>query len=77
MVFNFMRTVTLLTFGTVCIAGKSGVFSLLTIHVLRNTKVHVGSLDGCDVLSYIEISVNKILSLLWQPLVTKTNNCTR
>jgi len=63
MVFNFMRTVTLLAFGTMCTAGESSVFSLLTILALKNAKIHVGFLDSCDMLSYIETSVNKILSL--------------
>lgn len=63
MVFNFMKTVTLLAFDTICTAGESSVFSLPTILALRNAKVHVGFLDSCNMLSYIETSVNKILSL--------------
>ena len=63
MVFNFMRTVTLLTFDTMCIVDESGMFSLPIILALRNAKVHVGFSDSCNILSYIETSVNKILSL--------------
>ena len=58
-----MRTIILLTFGTMCIAGKSSMFPLLIILTLRNAKVYVGSSDGCDVLSYIKTSVDKTLSL--------------
>ena len=61
--FNFMQTIALLAFDTMCMAGKSGMFLLLTILILRNTRIHVGFSDGCNVTSYIETSVNKTLSL--------------
>jgi len=39
------------------------MFPLLVIFVLRNARVHISSLDDCNMLSYIEIFVNKTLSL--------------
>jgi len=46
-----------------CIADKSGIFLLLTILILRNTRVYVSFLDSSDMLFYIETSVNRTLSL--------------
>ena len=43
--------------------GKDSIIILPTILILRNTGVHVGFSDGCDVLSYIETFVNRTLSL--------------
>jgi len=62
-IFNFMKTVALLAFGTMYMAGKDSMITLPTILILRNTGVHVGFSDGCDMLSYIETFVNKTLSL--------------
>ena len=62
MMFDFMRTIILLAFGTIYMIGESGVSSLSTILVLRNARVYVGSLDGCNILSYIETYINKTLS---------------
>ena len=62
-VFDFMRTITLLIFGTMCIAGKSSVFLLPTILILRNTRVYFSFLNSSDMLFYIETSVNRTLSL--------------
>jgi len=58
-----MKTVALLAFGTMYMAGKDSMITLPTILILRNTGVHVGFSDGCDMLSYIETFVNKTLSL--------------
>ena len=62
-VFNFIRIITLLTLGIICIASESSMFPLPTILVLENTRVHVGFSNGCNVLIYIETSVNKTLNL--------------
>jgi len=58
-----MKTVALLAFGTIYMVGKDSMIILLTILILRNTGVHVGFSDGCEVLSYIKTFVNKTLSL--------------
>ena len=63
MIFNFIKTIALLAFGTIYMTGKDSMFPLPTILILRNTGVYVGFSDGYNVLSYIEISVNKTLSL--------------
>ena len=60
--FDFMETIALLVFGIMHAASKSDMFLLSTILVLRNTRIHVGSSDSCDLLTYIEVFVNKILS---------------
>ena len=61
--FNSMRTIVLLVFNIIYTISKSGIFPLLVIFVLRNARVHISSLDNCNILSYIEIFVNKTLSL--------------
>ena len=63
MMFDFMRTVALLVCNTIYTVGESSMFSLPAILALRNTRVHVGFLDDCNVLFYIKISVNKTSSL--------------
>ena len=76
-VFDFMRTITLLTLSTMCIASESGVFPLPTILALKNTKVHIGSLNDCNMLIYVKTSVNKTFSLcttLKVPNVNPYNN---
>jgi len=62
-VFDFMRTITLLVLGTIYIASKSGMSLLPTILVLRNVRVHVSFLNSSDMLSYIGTSIDKTLSL--------------
>jgi len=44
-------------------AGKSGISPLLTILVLRNTRIHISFSDSYNILFYIKISINKTLSL--------------
>ena len=61
--FNSIRTIILLVFSIIYTISKSGMFPLLVIFVLRNARVHISSLDNCNILSYIEIFVNKTLSL--------------
>ena len=61
--FNSMRTIILLVFSIIYTISKSGMFPLLVIFVLRNARVHISSLDNCNILSYIEIFVNKTLSI--------------
>jgi len=62
-VFDFMRTIILLIFSTMCITDKSGIFLLPTILILRNTRVYVSFLNSSDMLFYIETSVNRTPSL--------------
>ena len=62
-IFNFIRTIALLAFSTIYMIGKDSISLLPTILALRNTRVHIGSLDSSNMLFYIEISVNKTLSL--------------
>jgi len=61
--FNSMRTIILLVFSTIYTISKSGMSPLLVIFVLRNARVHISFLDDCNMLFYIEIFVNKTLSL--------------
>jgi len=61
--FNFMKTIAILAFGTIYMVDKSGMFPLPTILILRNIRIHVGFLDGYNMLFYIEISVDKTFSL--------------
>ena len=51
----------IIVFRAMCMTSKSGMTPLPTILVLRNARVYVGSPNGCNLLTYIEISVNKIL----------------
>ena len=70
--FNSMRTIVLLVFSIIYTISKSGIFPLLVIFVLRNARVHISSLDNCNILSYIEIFVNKTLSLC---TILRVPNC--
>ena len=49
-IFNFMKTIALLAFGIMYMAGKDSMFPLPTILILRNTRVYVGFSDGYNVL---------------------------
>jgi len=66
--FNFMRTIVLLVFSTIYTISKSSMFSLLVISILRNARVHISFLDNCNMLSYIEIFINRLLAfvLFWE-----------
>lgn len=71
---DFMITV---AFGAICMTSKSGMIPLLTILVLRNIRVHIGSLDSCNLLTYIETSVNRTLcfcTILRIPNIDPYNN---
>jgi len=63
MIFGFMRFVALDALGSLNIAGQSCVFPLPAILALRNTRIHIGTLNGSDVLSNIEASVDETFSL--------------
>ena len=58
-----MQTITLGIFGSMCMTHKGCVLLFPTILVLRNSRIHVCSLDHCNVVFYIKISVNKVFSL--------------
>ena len=45
-----MRTITLMTLGTMYMADEYGVFLLST--VLENANVYIGFSNSCNVLSY-------------------------
>ena len=62
-VFNFVRTIIFLAFSAMCIASKSYMSLFPTVFVLRNTKVHIGSLNSSNTIPYIKTFVNKILGL--------------
>lgn len=61
--FDFVRAIILLVFNAIYIVSKSGITSLPTVLALQNTQVYVSFSDSCNMSSYIEISVNKILNL--------------
>ena len=62
-VLSFVRTITLDTFGSLDMAWQYCMSPLPVVLVLRNTRIHVGSSNCCDVPSYIEAPVNKTLCL--------------
>ena len=59
--FIMLDFMMIIAFRAMCMTSKSGMTPLPTIFVLRNARVYVGSPDSCNLLTYIEISVNKIL----------------
>ena len=62
-IFDFIRNVIPLAFSIIYIAVKSSMFLLSTILILKNARIHVGFLNGCNMPSYIKISINKTLDL--------------
>jgi len=63
MIFGFVRSVTLDTLGSLNTAEHSCMSPLLAILALRDTRIHIGTPNGSDVLSNIEASVDEIFSL--------------
>ena len=63
MVFRLVRAIALDTLRVLDSTGHCCMFPLPTIFALRDIRVHVGSLNGGDKLSYIKIPVNKIFGL--------------
>jgi len=62
-VLGLVRAIALNTFGSLDMAGQCHMSPLPAVLALRNARIHVGSLNCCNVPSYIEVPVNKTLSL--------------
>ena len=58
MIFGFMWFIAFDAFGTLNSAQKGYMSPLPTILALGDTGVHVGSPDGCNVVSNVETSVD-------------------
>ena len=58
MMFGFVRTIAFDTFGTLDSAQKCSVAPLPAVFALWDAMVHVGSPNGCDVVSDIEIPID-------------------
>ena len=79
-ILKFMETIVFLAFGTMCIASKSGMTSLPTTLTLRNARVHVGSSNNSNMMTYIETFINKIFhfhTILRTPNVNLYNSYVR
>ena len=57
-VFNFVKAVALLIFNIISMADKCDIILFPTIFILKNTRIHVSSLNISNVISYIKASVN-------------------
>jgi len=80
MMFNFMKTIVFLAFGTMCKANKSNITPLLTILALRNTRVYIGSSNSSDIITYIKIFINETFSfftILRIPNINPNNSYVR
>ena len=53
-----MRTITFDVLSSLDLAGECHVTPLLTIFALWNSRVYVGSSDGCDKVADVEASVD-------------------
>ena len=62
-VFSLVRAITLNALGALDVAGHSCMPLSPTFLALRDTRIHIGSSNGCDKLPYIETPVNKTFSL--------------
>ena len=56
--FNFVKTITLLIFDAMSTADKYGMLLFPTMFALKNIGIHVSSLNNCNVVFYIKVSVN-------------------
>ena len=63
MIFGFMRSVAFDTLGSLNIAEQSCISPLPAIFALRDTRIHIGTPNGSDVLSNIEVSVDETFNL--------------
>ena len=59
-IFEFVWTITFLTFWFICVTHVCGMFPLLTFLVLRNIRVHIYSSYSSNMIAYIE-TFNKTL----------------
>ena len=62
-VFSLVRAIALDTLRALDMAGYSCMSPLPAILALRDARVHVGSLNGCNKPPYIKTPVNKTFSL--------------
>ena len=62
-IFRFVRSIALDTLGSLNIAGHSCVSPLPAILALRDTRIHIGTPNGSNILSNIETSVDETFSL--------------
>jgi len=58
-----MRTITLLTFCTMCVTHECGMISLPAVLVLGNTRIHICSPGHYDVIAYVKASINEIFCI--------------
>jgi len=56
MMFNLVRSITLLTFEPINMTYKYSVFLLLAVFILGNTRVYIGISNHDDVLTNVEAS---------------------
>ena len=63
MILRLVRAIAPDTFGALYSAQESGMSSFLAVLTLGDSWVHVCSLDGSDVLSYIKASVDEHLGV--------------
>jgi len=59
-IFHLIGAIALDIFGPMRMTCESYIFSFPTILVLRDTQVHVGSSNCCNVVFDIETSINKV-----------------
>jgi len=59
MVIRFVRTVAFDAFGTLDSTRKCCMFPFPAVFALRNTRVHVGSMNGHDVVANIKVPIDK------------------
>ena len=62
-VFRLVRAIALDALRALNSAGHSHIFSSSAVFALRNTRVHVGSLNDDNILLYVKASINKAFGL--------------
>jgi len=62
-VSGLVRAIALDVFGFLNMIGQSCMSPSPVVLALRNTRIHIGSLNCCDKPPYIKASINKTLSL--------------
>ena len=67
-VFSSMSSIAFSASGDMRATAKCQVTPLPTVLALWNTWVHTGTLNGSDITTYIEMTVNNVLSCMSQTL---------
>ena len=62
--FQFVWTITFLTFCFICITCKCGMAPFPTVLTLRNIKIHICFSNCYNIMIYVKTSVNKTL-IIW------------